>query len=89
MKSRTIPHFWKLFDSLPQDIQVRAYKVYRLWRANPFSRSLHFKRVGKTEPIYSVRIGQKYRALGLLDGDTVYWYFIGNHDDYERELKGL
>jgi hypothetical protein len=87
MKSRTVPDFWRLFDNLPSDIQQRAYKAYRLWRANPFASGLRFKRVSEQEPIYSIRIGRSYRALGLLEGDTIYWYFIGNHDDYERELR--
>ena len=89
MKSRTVPDFWKLFGDLPPDIQRRAYKAYRLWRANPFAGGLRFKRVSKREPIYSVRIGRGYRALGLLEGDTMYWYFIGDHDAYERKLQGL
>ena len=86
MKSRTIPNFWKLFRNLPPDVRRRAYKAYRLWRANPFAGSLRFKRVSQREPIYSIRIGRGYRVLGLLEGDTIYWYFIGNHDDYKREL---
>jgi hypothetical protein len=28
-----------------------------------------------------------YRALGLLKGDTVTWFWIGTHDEYERLLK--
>jgi hypothetical protein len=87
MKSRTVPDFWKLYRNLPPDIRRKAYKAYRLWRANPFAGSLRFKRVSQREPIYSIRVGRGYRALGLLEGDTIYWYFIGNHDDYERELK--
>ena len=55
--------------------------------ANPFASSLRFKRVSEREPIYS--IGRGYWALGLLEGDTIYWYFIGDHDEYERELRGL
>jgi hypothetical protein len=89
MKSRTVSDFWRLFRNLPPDIQRKAYKAYHLWRANPFAGSLRFKRVSETEPIYSVRIGRGHRALGLLEGDTIYWYFIGNHDEYERELEGL
>jgi len=89
MKSRTVPGFWKLLGDLPPDIQRRAYKAYRQWRANPFAGGLRFKRVSEREPIYSVRIGRGYRALGLLEGNTMYWYFIGNHDDYERELRKL
>ena len=70
MKSRTVPDFWRLFRNLPPDMQRRAYKAYRLWRANPFVSSLRFKRVSETEPIYSVRIARGHRALGLLEGDT-------------------
>jgi mRNA-degrading endonuclease RelE of RelBE toxin-antitoxin system len=87
MKSRTVPDFWKSYRDLPPEIQRRVSKAYRLWRANPFAGSLRFKRVSETEPIYSVRIGQKYRALGLLEGDIIYGYFIGTHDKYERQLK--
>ena len=89
MKSRTVPNFWKLFRNLPPNIQRKAYKAYRLWRANPFAGSLRFKRVSEREPIYSVRIGRGHRALGLLEVDTMYWYFLGNHDEYERKLQGL
>ena len=89
MKSRTLASFWRQFENLPVEVQRRAYRAYRLWRGYPLAQSLYFKRVSDTEPIYSVRIGLEYRALGLLEGDTIYWYFIGNHDDYERELKRL
>ena len=89
MKSRTVPDFWNLFRNLPSNIQRKAYKAYRLWRANPFAGSLRFKRVSEREPIYSVRIGRGHRALGLLEGDTIYWVFIGNHDEYERKLQSL
>jgi hypothetical protein len=26
----------------------------------------------------------KHRAIGIMDGDTVTWFWIGSHDDYER-----
>jgi hypothetical protein len=34
----------------------------------------------------SIRIGRDYRALGILEGDTVTWYWIGKHDTYDRKL---
>ena len=89
MKSLTVLDFWKWFHNLPPDIQRKTCRAYRLWRTNPFAKSLRFKRVSEQEPIYLVRIGSGHRALGLLEGDTIYWYFIGNHDDYERELRRL
>jgi len=61
--------------------------AYQLWKADPDHPSLHFKRVDEEEPIYSARVTEDYRVLGLLEGDTVIWYWIGRHEEYERLLK--
>jgi hypothetical protein len=89
MNSQTLPQFWKLYYRLPVDVQRRASKTYRIWRQNPETVGLHFKRVGSTRPVYSIRIGDYYRALGLLHGDTVTWFWIGRHDEYERLIKHM
>ena len=36
---------------------------------------------------YSAPVTEDYRVLGLLEGDTVIWYWIGRHEEYERLLK--
>ena len=36
------------------------------------------------EDIWSVRITRSYRALGIMDTNVVTWFWIGNHDEYER-----
>jgi hypothetical protein len=87
MNSKTLPQFWKLYYQLPGDVQRRANKAYRMWQQDPDMPGLQFKRVSGTRPVYSVRIGDSYRALGLLHGDTVTWFWIGNHEEYERMLK--
>lgn len=81
MNSRTTLSFWKAFYTLPPKIQQRAKKAYQLWRENPNLPGLRFKRVGNK---VSVRVGRHYRALGILQGNTVYWYWIGKHDNYDR-----
>jgi hypothetical protein len=86
MKSQTNSDFWDCFKLLPAQEQDRARETYRLWQANPSHNSLHFKRVNRKYPIYSVRIGLQYRALGLRDGDTITWYWIGTHGEYDRLL---
>jgi len=88
MRSQTVASFGKGYADLAPGVQRRAHKTYRQWRANPFAPGLRFKRVSESEPIYSVRIGRAHRALGLLEGDTVYWYFMGSHDEYDRVLRG-
>ena len=87
MRSQATPKFWRFYGHLPRGMQQRARKAYRLWQANPSHPSLRFKRVDDQEPIYSVRITEDYRALGILEGDTVIWYWIGSHDEYQRLLR--
>jgi mRNA-degrading endonuclease RelE of RelBE toxin-antitoxin system len=89
MKSRVTPKFWKLHTRLSSDIQRRVQKAYQLWRTNPNHPSLHFKQVDEEEPIYSARVDSNYRVVGLLEEDTMLWFWIGAHDEYERLLKQL
>jgi hypothetical protein len=88
VKSHTTRKFWRLFDDLPADVQEHARRSYAQFAIDPSHPSLNFKRVDRNDPIYSVRIGIHFRALGLLEGDTVTWFWIGIHNDYERVLKG-
>ena len=87
MNSHTTEAFRRLYRQLPIDVQQAARKAYRLWRANPYHPSLRFKRVHPADPIYSVRIALAWRAVGIRDGDTVIWYWIGSHSDYDRLLN--
>jgi hypothetical protein len=86
LKSRTTRTFWHLFGYLPADAQAHAREAYKPFRADPAYPGLHFKRVNRKKPIYSARIGIRLRAVGLLEGDTITWFWIGSHDDYERLL---
>jgi hypothetical protein len=89
VKSRVTDDFVKCFAKLPDAIKSRARKNYRLWRANPAHPGLYFKRVHATESIYSLRARLGWRAAGYLDGDTVTWFGIGSHADYDKLLKQL
>ena len=87
MKSQAAPKFWKFYMRLPHNVQQQARKAYQMWKVNPHHPSLRFKRVDDKESIYSARVSNDYRVLGFLEGDTVLWYWIGNHDEYEHLLK--
>ncbi len=84
MKSAVLPSFGVEYRQLSNDVRQGARKAYRLWANNPFHPSLHFKCINSQEDIWSVRVTRGYRALGVLEGDTVTWFWIGSHDDYER-----
>jgi hypothetical protein len=81
--------FLACFAALPEPVKAQARKTYRLWRQNPSHPGLHFKRVHHREPIFSARVGLGWRVLGLLEGDTVTWFWIGSHADYDRMLERL
>ncbi len=87
MNSRTTFSFWRHYWALAPDVQRRARQAYKLWCENPAHPSLHFKRVKESQPLYSVRIGLAHRAVGLLKGDTITWFWIGDHDEYDRLIK--
>ena len=84
MKANTLPSFWETYRKLDPDTRQRARKAYRLWAEDPFHPSLRFKCINYEEGIWSVRISLGIRSLGVLDGDTVTWFWIGDHDEYKR-----
>jgi hypothetical protein len=89
MNSRTTRSFRELFAELPARVQKQARHAYRLFRENPAHPGLHFKQVHADPPTYSVRVGISYRAAGVFDGDTVIWYWIGSHADYDKLIAQL
>ncbi len=84
MNSHTTRSFREAFNALPSDVRQRARRAYKRWLKNPDLPGLRFKRVGDE---VSIRVGRDYRALGILQRDTVYWYWIGKHDVYDRRLE--
>ncbi|HEU5291053.1 MAG TPA: hypothetical protein VFU05_10445 [Cyclobacteriaceae bacterium] len=89
MDSHVTSRFRKCFDTLPKDIQDKAKKVYRIWAESPTHPSLHFKQVHDTEPIFSVRVGLYHRALGVKESDSMIWFWIGTHEEYNNLISQL
>ena len=89
MISRTTRSFRELFAALPAQIQRQARDAYRLFRDNPAHPGLHFKPVHSNPPTYSARVGISYRAIGAPDGDTMIWYWIGSHAEYDKLIERL
>jgi hypothetical protein len=75
-------------ERLPAEIRTQAASAFELWRRDRYHQSLHFKRVHPSRPMFSVRVGLRYRALGMVDGDTITWFWIGSHADYDRLIGG-
>jgi len=89
MTSSVTKEFRKRLIRLPIEIQEHTFQVYVLWRSDPCHNSLQFKRVSQRQPIYAVRIGIGYRALGLWEDDHVHWFWIGSHAEYDELLRRM
>lgn len=86
MKSIRTKEFHELFASLPRDVQKQAVNTYRIFKDNPYHPSLHFKCVNGEKSWYSVRVNKSYRVIGTWEEDTIFWFFIGTHADYDHLL---
>ena len=75
------PRFWECYALLPSEVQSLADENFALLKRDPRHPSLHFKQIGR---FWSVRVGLRYRALGIAAPDGVVWFWIGNHKDYDR-----
>jgi hypothetical protein len=89
MTSSVTEEFRQRLARLPAAVQEQAARAYALWRLDPYHNSLQFKRVSQRQPIYSVRVGLGYRALGLREDEHLYWFWIGPHAEYDELLRQL
>ena len=89
MRSRTTRAFQNALRSLPKQVQDQARTAYDKFQADSNNPGLQFRRVGRRREYCTVRISDNYRALGTWRGDSVLWWWIGPHHEYDRILKLL
>ena len=87
MKSHANEKFWRAFENLPAQIQLRAREAYRLWQKNPYHPSLQFKQIHPNKPIFSVRVGIGWRTVGVKQEETMIWFWIGSHAEYDKLIS--
>jgi hypothetical protein len=82
--SRTRPSFWRAYRALDSVAQSAARDSYAIFLQEPSHPSLRFKKLGGYEHVWSVRINQQYRAVGERKGDTIWWSWIGTHNEFDK-----
>ena len=86
MTSVARPSFWRCFAALDPATQVAARQAYAQFALDPQHPSLRFKKLRGYANVWSVRIGQQYRAVGERDGETVEWAWIGSHNEFDSRF---
>lgn len=66
-----------------------ADKAFNLFDRDPQHPSLHFKKIGRKQPIYSARVTKNYRVLGYMMDEHIYWFWIGDHKAYDRLISSI
>ena len=85
-KFKATAKFWEYYDSLPSSIQKLADKKYELLRQDPRHPSLRLKKLQHRD-YWGVRINDDYRALAFEDKDGLCWFWIGDHQTYDRLIR--
>jgi hypothetical protein len=76
--------FWACYEQLPADVQAQADKQFALLKLNPGHPSLRFKKVGA---LWSARVNAHIRSLAVESGGDLIWFWIGTHDEYDRQIR--
>ncbi len=58
-----------------------------MFASNPRHPSLQFHEARGNPGVYSARVGAGYRALCRRDGETVIWFWVGTHSEYDRRIN--
>ena len=87
MISKTTERFWKCYAEISLTVRKQAKEAYKQFLKDPYYPSLHFRQIHSTRPIFSVRITKNYRAIGIIQGEEIIWFWIGSHADYNNLLK--
>jgi hypothetical protein len=66
---------------LPAAVRQLADQTFERVKSDPRYPSLHFKKVGR---FWSVRVGNRHRALAVDAPDGLVWFWIGTHAEYDK-----
>ena len=74
-----------MFKKLPRDLQLRAVRRIRLFKADPFYQGLETHKLsGKLSEYWAFSVDFRNRiSFKFTDDDIVYFYKIGDHSIYD------
>ena len=83
MRSRLLPSFLAELDKLPRDVRRQTGRTFKKFKRNPYHPSLQFKKV-RNPYTYSARVNDDYRVMGIWRDDTITWFWVGKHSNYDK-----
>ena len=84
MISKVRPSCWRAYDRLSPTVKARAKLAWRLFERDPDHPSLRFKKPQIEQNVWSVRVNDQYRAVGVRTAATIEWIWIGTHNEFDK-----
>jgi hypothetical protein len=85
--SKVRPSFWRAYEQLSPSMKARAKAAWQLFERNPEHPSLRFKKLQTRQDLWSVRVTDQYRAVGLRTGEAIEWLWIGTHNEFDKRFS--
>jgi len=73
-----------MYSALSEEHRNAARRAYKAFSNDPSLPGLRFKKLGGYDDVWSVRINDQYRAVGRRNGDTIIWFWIGTHNEFDK-----
>ena len=89
-RSIVTPKFRDMIAKLPAHIQKEAREGFEAWQQDPAIVGWkRLKMMNSTADVFSVEIGLRYRAIGILskEHNAVVWVFAGSHETYNNFIN--
>jgi hypothetical protein len=84
MKHCTNSDFQECYNRLSRQVKKLADKNFKLLKENPYHPSLHLKKVRN---YWSIRVGKGHRAIAVEIDNTLIWFWVGTHAEYDRQIQ--
>jgi hypothetical protein len=84
--SRGTADFWVLYYGLAPQIRAAAREAFKKFLANPAHPGLQLERLRSDGRSWSVRVTRNYRALARRYNDDWLWFWIGSHEEFDRQF---
>ena len=86
MNSVATRRFWNLYHALPVEVRTQAREAFQRFTADPTHPGLSLERLRSDPNSWAVRVSRSYRAVARKQGETMIWYWIGTHADFDRQF---
>ncbi|MES2706600.1 MAG: hypothetical protein V4726_08355 [Verrucomicrobiota bacterium] len=78
--------FWSCYAQLSEAMQNATREAHARFMENPGHPSLRFKKLAGSRNLWSARVSDDFRVVGIRSGETITWFFVGSHKTFDQRF---